>query len=178
MLFFDGKPSMSAASFLEDARRFLVCEDFELMRGLLTEEDPAPESGNALRDALARFDRGFRNELVWHRAHRLNKDPLAFLRGERALEPFWTEQIHQALKTENLLDAQDALDKIRWQFLEDLERGHFFDLETLLVYGLKLKILERRQQYRSPQGKEVFRELRNMEFPKTSLAASESKVSL
>jgi hypothetical protein len=42
-----------------------------------------------------------------------------------------------------MLEAEKALDLERWQLLEELACGHYFDLDALLIYALKLLILER-----------------------------------
>ena len=167
MLFFDSRPPLSVESFLEDCRRLLTGQDYDLMRKLLNEEDLDPDSPNPVWNAWVRFNRNFRNELTWYRAGRLNKDPQRYLRGLRFSEPFLAEQIQQASKMGNPLEAQKSLDKARWRFLDEMESGHYYDLEFLFVYGLRLKILERHQEYHSPKGRDVFWELRRMQFPES-----------
>ena len=48
----------------------------------------------------------------------------------------------------------------RWQFLEDIELGHDFDLERLLVYSIKLQLLERRESLTVEKGEERFQTMR------------------
>lgn len=158
---------MSVESFLEDCRRLLTRPDYDLMEELLSGEDIEPDSSNSVRNAWVRFNRNFRNELTWYRAGRLNKDPQRYLRGLRFPEPFLAEQIQQASKMSNPLEAQKSLDKAKWRFLDEMESGHYYDLEFLFIYGLRLKILERHQEYHSPKGRDVFGELRRMQFPES-----------
>ena len=64
------------------------------------------------------------------------------------------------------LSLHDALPIwTRWQYLDDLARGHDYDLEFLICYGLKLKIHQRHQEYRSSKGHDVFDDMRTMEHP-------------
>lgn len=44
----------------------------------------------------------------------------------------------------------------RWNFLEDREIGRHFDLETLVIYFLKLQILERLASFDTEKGKVLF----------------------
>jgi len=48
-----------------------------------------------------------------------------------------------AYKTPSILEAEKTLDQARWEFLDSLSIGHYFDFNYLLSYLLKLKILER-----------------------------------
>jgi hypothetical protein len=48
-----------------------------------------------------------------------------------------------AYRSASILEAEKILDQARWNFLDALSFGHYFDFDYLLVYGLKLKILER-----------------------------------
>ena len=112
-----------------------------------------------------KLDRPYkRNEIASFRAQNLNKDPLKYIQGVKEDEPQLREIVGEAAKNANLLEAEKILDRARWQFLEDLASGHHYDMECLIVYGLKLNILERHQEYNSPKGKSAFDELRMTEL--------------
>ena len=170
---FDGKMPMSVEAFHEDCRRLLTEKDYALMQRLwVSDENDLSGTGNRVLDAWLFFDRGFRNELAWHRANRLNKDPLKYLRGPRALDPLYAEEVSRISKMEDLWEAEKTLNKMKWRFLEDLAAGHYFDIEFLLIYALRLTMLERFQEYASPAGGDFARELRTMPLPKSSLASA------
>jgi len=59
----------------------------------------------------------------------------------------------------NPLEAESLLNRARWQFLEQLEVGHYFDVERLVVYSLKLQLLERIALYDREKGRERFEEI-------------------
>lgn len=174
MIDWEGKAPMSVGDFLSECRRLLREDDFALIGQLLEGDGGAAETGNAAARSWIRFDGDFRNELAWFRARRMNRDPVNFIRGTKADEPFLREAIRQASKMPNLLEAEKSLDRIRWQFLDDLAGGHYYDFESLMVYGLKLKILERHQAYNSPAGRGIFDETRVMEFPESCILESGS----
>lgn len=171
LLFVDGKMPTTVEAFHEDCRRLLTKKDYALMQRLwVLDEDDFSGTGNRVLDAWLFFDRGFRNELAWHRAGRLNKDPLKYLRGPRVMDPLYAEEVTRIFKMEDLWAAEKALNKMKWRFLEDLATGHYFDIEFLLIYALRLKMLERFQEYGSPAGRDFLRELRTMPLPKSSVA--------
>jgi hypothetical protein len=48
-----------------------------------------------------------------------------------------------AYRNQNILEAEKSLDLERWRFLDEVSAGHYFDIDSLIVYALKLKILIR-----------------------------------
>ncbi len=138
-------------------------------------DDDYIDTGNNVANAWMRFNRDFRNELVWFRAKHANKDPLKFTRGVKENNPRLREVIQQAAKMSDLMGAEKVLDWARWQFLDDLASGHYHDFESIIVYGLKLKILERYQEYRSPKGKQIFDDMRTVECSKDLLVEATAR---
>jgi len=51
------------------------------------------------------------------------------------------------------------LDRIRWEKIEELKTGHYFDIEYLTAYCLQLQILERWDRVDSGSGMEILKEL-------------------
>ncbi|MCK5674918.1 MAG: DUF2764 family protein, partial [Spirochaetales bacterium] len=64
-----------------------------------------------------------------------------------------------AYKMDSPLLAEEVMDKARWQFLDELEQGHYFDLEKLIVYSLRLQILERKSMFTTENGNEKFQKI-------------------
>ncbi len=164
MIDFDSQPPVSIAVFLEDCQRLLSKNDFLLIKNVLEDSDEKSEMSNAVFNAWVKFERDFSNALVWFRAEKVGKDPLDYIRGERYSDPFHNEIIHHADKAPNLLEAEKILDRARWQFLDDLAGGHYYDLNFIIIYALKLKILDRHHEFRSPQGQSIFEELQKAEI--------------
>ncbi len=90
------------------------------------------------------WETGLRNCLVRHRAAVLGLDP------ERQLRPtseVWVQldrQVEEAMSARDPGQRELALDRLRWQHLSDLEPGHSFDFEILVIYRLKLLLVEKR----------------------------------
>lgn len=164
MLSFGMKPSFSLEIFLEDCRRLLTEEDYVRLETVLS---PGPRAFKMTRDVLGRwvdFEQRFRNELAWVRATRAHQDPQKYVRGERAAESFIHEAIAQAQKAADPWEAERVLDACRWRYLDELEQGRFFHFDNVLIFGLRLQILERHQIFKSPQGQEIFDEYKKFEI--------------
>ena len=174
MLLWERKVPMSVGDFLAECGRLLSAEDGLLVKRLL-EDDLGETTGHTQADRWIRFNRDFRNEMALFRAQRLNRDAAKHIRGFKESDPFARDIIHQASKIPDLLNAEKFLDRAVWQFLDDLCNGHYHDIVTIFVYGLKLRILARHQAYSSPQGRSAFDEIRRMEFPQSCILESRTK---
>lgn len=117
------------------------CEDLD---------DPAP----VLREWKT-FDMSCRNETTRLRAAKKSKDPAQYIRGENYPDPFTAGFAHGAAGQADPLEAEIYLDRIRWEKLEELEKNHYFDIEYLVAYALKLQILERWDRINSVGGDEA-----------------------
>ena len=165
MINWGGKLPLTSDEFLLMAQRLLAHGDRELVERLLKGNDEDIETDNAVALSWFKFDRNFRNEIAWFRAHRAHKNPNQSVRGVKENEPSLRETVHEVSRTSNLLEAEKLLDWTYWQYLDNLSSGHHYDLEFIICYGLKLKILERHHEYKSPKGSEVFDGMKTMELP-------------
>jgi len=171
LLFFDGKIPLTIEAFREDCRRLLTEKDYALMEQLWAPDETPPETGHRVLDVWLHFDRGFRNELAWYRAGHLSKDPLKYLRGARTLVSSCVKDIQRVLKMDDLREAEKILSKARWQFLDELGMGHYYDFESVFIYYLKLEILKRHQEYGSPEGRNRLQEIKTMPLPESCVMA-------
>jgi len=148
MLQFGTKPPFSYDDFLEACRTRIPASDMEAIEKGLEDKSGAIKKWN-------RFDRSLRNELARNRAVKKQKDPARYIKGEGYPDPFIAPFIHWAMNQDSPLDAEFYLDKVRWEKLDELAIGHYFDMDYLAVYGLKLKILERWNRINSGTGMDV-----------------------
>ena len=89
------------------------------------------------------FEIALRNELVRARARRKKIDPSRFLRSPDYPQAHISRVAMAAYRSTSPLEAEKILDAQRWSFLDSLSLGHYFDSDSLLIYALKLKIMER-----------------------------------
>lgn len=141
MLFFGETPSLSLSDFDEAAQRLTDPHTAQMLRqavlytsdttGLPADICKFYDWETALRNALLDVRKKFRVNAV--DCKRGNPD-------------FYSEipaTVTQAANAPDLLEAEKILDRARFQALEYLSAGHYFDLEFLMLYRIKLQILEK-----------------------------------
>lgn len=99
-----------------------------------------------------------RNELVKIRAQKMGTDPFRYT-APSTFTMGSAELATEAAGMINPLEAESLLNRARWQFLEELEVGHYFDVERLVVYSLKLQLLGRIALHDLEKGREQFEEI-------------------
>ncbi|MCM8783876.1 MAG: DUF2764 domain-containing protein [Candidatus Omnitrophica bacterium] len=141
---FDKEPPFSFLRFLDKCMDFISEEELVLMKTIPEKEPEIPQIKQKTLKRWFNFDFALRNELIKQRALIRNKEPYKYLRKtEENLSLYSLQIINQAVKNPSPLEAEKMLDRLRWDFLEELEARHFFDFDFLVVYGIKLSILER-----------------------------------
>lgn len=165
MLHFGAKPSFALEDFLQECQKHLSLKDFETIRHAVSPSKVSSLSLHPLVRSWIQFNHHLRNELAWVRALEADRDPAKYIHGSREVLPELVDVAARAVKAADPLEAEKVLDSLRWNYLDELERGHYFDLECLLVYALKLKILHRYVEIESPKGREIFGEYQKFEIP-------------
>jgi len=154
MLDFDGPPPLGMEAFLQSAERMLSAGDYRQVLSAVTSTSLfAPI---AFLRAWQEFELHLRNEQVASRAADLHKDPQDFIRGDKGYEPRVHQAVAAAAKAEHPLAGERIFDRLRWQQLDEMLLGHYFDLEFLIAYAVKLQILERYHKISGDRGREIF----------------------
>lgn len=142
LLNFTARAPISSQGFLATCAGLTGDSEFLLLEAIL-EDKALLRADYEILQRWFDFDTALRNELVKLRAGRRRQDPHKYMRENQ----YWNaDVIHAAMaayKNPSIQEAEQILDLGRWRFLEELNFGHYFDFEFLLIYALKLKILER-----------------------------------
>lgn len=139
--------------FLANCEKYLKKTDFNILESVSlfdVEKDEAP------LDTVKHFfgwERGIRNALVRLRAEGLGLEPDEFVRGE-IVDHSQTLLAEEAYNADSPLVAEGILNKARWRYLDELEFGHYFDIERLVIFFIKLQILERISSFDAEEGRE------------------------
>jgi len=143
MLQFGVKPGFSLEQFLATCRDLIPEKDWQVLelssREALLEQD----SKQPTLKQWVEFEVGLRNELVKIRSGRKKIDPAKYLRREGHSESALYHIALNSHRIPSLVDAEKFLDQQRWLRLEELSFGHYFDLDALIIYCLKLRIIWR-----------------------------------
>jgi hypothetical protein len=144
VLNFGMKPPFSFERFLENCRPFISEEDFLLLSNLpITIDEYGKSVSHPTIEKWLAFDTTLRNELVKIRAHSKKIDEAKYLRGENPVDVAISHTAMSSHRSVSILEGEKILDEARWQTLDDLGFGHYFDMDSLILYAYKLKILER-----------------------------------
>ena len=139
------KSLISKEAFLLECKKWLSKKDTKVLSGaILGDFTVKSEDGPALR-AWKEFDFTLRAELASARhavKHRRNERPGPLAKS--------------VLEEATPLLMEQALARIRWECLDALEAGNFFDVNFLALYFLKLQIIERLELFDKGHGEKVF----------------------
>lgn len=162
----NAKPPFTLESFLNQAQEHLVKTDAALLRNIIfpvNEDDKVYK--NSVVASWVQFNHQLRNELAWARALELNKEPARYQRLPQAIRTEVVDVIAKAIKETDPLVAERILDQARWSFIEELTKEDYFNVEWLIAYALKLKMLHRHEIFKSDEGKKVFVGYQQFEIP-------------
>lgn len=146
LLKFAKEPYITQKDFIAEAEKWLSQRDFIILsrvdiNNFLEDKEDIP-----LLKKWKELEYYLRNELALFR--RAKKKNIEYrLRGDL------TQIIQEGI---NPLEIERKLLLLRWNFLEEQEIEHFFDLGFLIIYCLKLQILQRLVSFNKEKGKEKF----------------------
>src|SRR4030042_1544262 len=141
---FGMKPPFSFERFLEKCRNLISEEDFLLLSNLpITIDEYGKSVSHPTIERWLAFDTGLRNELVKIRAQSKEIDEAKYLRCEPPIDTAISHAAMAGHRSASILEGEKILDEARWQALDDLGFAHYFDMDSVILYAYKLKILER-----------------------------------
>ncbi len=144
--------------FLITCQENISGKDLEIIKSSIIDDLTKKKTGNSILDSWYAWEKNLRNKLVKLRAKKLKVDAEEFLADTPELLS-GDHVTREAFEHESPLIAEDILNWERWSYLDDLELGHYFDLEKLIIYYLKLQILTRKKSFNKERGTEKFNEI-------------------
>jgi hypothetical protein len=143
---FGAAPRLTSGEFLRRCAAQVSTAHYRILAEVELFQTRPARTALALLDRWHDRERALRNALAGARAKRLGVEAAGHLRNFRHDREL-AEIARHLLALDSPLAADEELDRLRWRFLEELGFGHYFDLETLVIYRLKLRILERRARF-------------------------------
>ncbi|MDY0288419.1 MAG: DUF2764 family protein [Sphaerochaeta sp.] len=154
MLRYDGKSPFDTDSFLEQCRTQVSPRDYQIIASALS-------GRGSLHPFLKRwqqFSSMVKKELNDQRSKKLGLSSPKY-RNEGGKEFRIGEAVRQALSNENVLEAELSLLALKWNYLDEISALHYFDVEALLSYAVKLQLLERKSLFTKEEGNAEFKRL-------------------
>jgi hypothetical protein len=155
MLFFDEAPPFHSRAWLDLCREQVSESDYGLLSRITFNELRSRPGDPDVWQSYSSWETALRNELAMHRAQKLGVSPDPFLRETRFYSGL-PAIVKEALGAGTPKAVETTLDRRRWYYLDELETGTQFYLGRLIVYRLKLLLLERKNRFRLEPGREAF----------------------
>jgi hypothetical protein len=147
------KIPVSEEYFLQFAEDTIDAKDYQILlkcRWGLTEP-----TGFSFVDQILSWERDLRLELAKARIMKLPFELSPDLKASAGSYSL-LEQVRAVMALDSPLDAERYLDQMRWSYLEEKGARHYFDLEALVVYYLKLQLALRQEKFQEELGRDSF----------------------
>ncbi|HBY17700.1 MAG: Uncharacterized protein XD77_1308 [Marinimicrobia bacterium 46_47] len=139
----DSPPSLRW--FLDEARKWLSPRDYLKVASASIRHYEKPPYGSKTSLQYADFEKKLRRELAGYRKARKEDH-------EYRLQGF----SQNLVKEGNPLEIEKKLILERWAYLDELEFGHYSDVDFLVITALKIQLLERLMSFDKEKGMEIF----------------------
>ena len=154
LLRYDGVSPFDLDSFLEQCKSQVSDRDYQTIESALT----GRPSSHPFLQKWQQFASMVQRELNDQRSKKLGLAAPKY-RNEGEKEFRIGEAVRQAISNENALDAELSLLELKWKYLEEAVALHYFDVEALLAYAVKLQLLERKSLFTKEEGNAEFKRL-------------------
>ncbi|MCF7943932.1 MAG: DUF2764 domain-containing protein [Spirochaetia bacterium] len=104
------------------------------------------------------FKDNLNREIAVKRSEKLSRDDSKYQKNEDSTY-FVRDIVKKVMNMDSPLEAEKEIMRESWNFLEDMESRHLYDFSKLILYILKLRILERYAYFTYEDGEEQFREV-------------------
>jgi len=136
-------PSMGLPAFLSLCKDHLSDRDFQALTTALAPEATNTGSDHPFIKAWSARETQLRNAAARLRAVRRQEDAGTFIRDHIGFDVCLEEGVEEAFNLPTPLVREQALDRIRWQILDDIVGVDLFCAKAVLAYGVKLQLSER-----------------------------------
>ena len=145
---FDKAPPVTQSEFLSECRKWLDPDDFQKLAEVNINNIGISPRDPAIIKEWKAFDFTLREDLGGVREMR-----------KKSLHETIPSRFLDLFEEPTPLLMEKRLAKKRWNFIEEKEFGYHFDTNTLILYFLKLQILERLSRFEKEKGKTRFEHL-------------------
>ena len=152
---FDDEPVITMHEFIGICLSTLTENDFKTVESVSLSEFEKMDSSVSVIERWVSWESSLRNELVKLRGASLGVESDRYIR-DAEINTESPGIARSAFKLESPLAAEEIINKARWDFLNEIEVSHYFDLEKIIVYSLRLQILERKKMFTIENGDKNF----------------------
>jgi hypothetical protein len=147
-LTFGKEPGLTIDRFLFEAEKWLGVGDYKALRSIDISSVTIKKGDPSDLKTYKKFE------------YALRMDIAAFREAQQKETDFKPSTFPvSAIKEGNPLDIETRFMEFRWQFLDEMEREHHFDFTKIIVYFLKLLLLQRYFSFDKDKGLKKFQML-------------------
>jgi len=155
----DSTVQLTVSSFMELCREQLTKNDLNIIEKCSLDNFIIGKNINSTYLRWQLWEINLRNELLKLRSQKKGAQQDKYLVScDRIIET--DEVARNAFNQASPLDAENMMDNARWNLIESMEVGNYFNLEKLILYSLKLQILEKKASYNKELGIKEFNMLK------------------
>lgn len=149
-------PSINSGEFRRLCEEQVSAKDLQLLDAVsLVPLKDNPFAADSSAFQWLALDKNLRKRMAVYRAGRKSENTTrAVPKGDDFSD--LDRGIQEAYAKPNPAEREKHLDSIRWQWLDELEFGHYFDVNKLFIYKLRLLIHEKWQCRNNELGYENF----------------------
>jgi hypothetical protein len=151
--------AVKTEEFMALCRPWLGSYDMQLLMGAGINRPFSGQYGHEVLEKWKNFETGLRNSLVSYRAKNLNVEPKRYFRPVDDIDAGIESKVAETASEASPYSAEKKLIELRWRYLDNLESDYHFDIGYLLVYFLKVQLLERLGRFNKQAGEKVFNEI-------------------
>ena len=157
-LAFDTASPMREEDFLYLCKNSISGADWDVLRQARFPSPAGLKTGNATLDSWTAGEQSLRAELAKLRAAKKGMEAESYNRYG-VYSTSILEAARKAFGEESPSDAETTILRALWALLDELETGHLFDVDKLIVYYLKMQIIELKNIRNKAEGEKNFSSL-------------------
>jgi hypothetical protein len=152
---FESAPAITEESFLSLCKDTLSTKDWEILQKTRLHRSSAKKTGSMTLDSWFARERSLRAEVAKLRAGKKGLETESY-NQYGIISQSISDAARNAFNEASPAEAETILLRTLWGLLDELEAGHFFDLDKLIVYYLRLQIAELKQRRNKTEGEKNF----------------------
>jgi hypothetical protein len=144
---------LTRQDFLQECAKWLSAEDLRIIQAVDLTDFNTNSDDIPVLAAWKAYDFELRKQLMFARKGR---------HAAHAEKP--ASLARPIMELETPLIMERALSRQRWAYIDSLEPGYYFDINILVLYYLKLQIIERLKSFEYEKGFNVFQGLCEVKY--------------
>jgi len=150
-LSFDSTSVMAEEDFLFLCQNSVTGGDWKVIKEARLHSAPGLKTGNATLDSWAAGEQSLRAELAKLRAAKKGLETESYNRYG-AYSQSILDAARKAFGEESPLEAETVILQALWSLLDELETGHLFDVDKIIVYYLRMQLVELKNKRNKAEG--------------------------